>query len=103
LISPAANASSAADFDEYYGTVAGTRAATLYFRLRTGRTIAVDASHALLNKMAVLLTPGRAVVVHGKVGGDGVLHAKAIWRENASPEFWPPDGPFAPKVLRIRR
>jgi len=106
--SQAANSSTNAAFDDYYGTVAGVQNMTVFLRLRTGRIIAVDASRAILNRMTVVLWPGREIVVHGKVSGDGVLHAKAIWRENAAPAFWPPDGSFAPartegKVLQPRR
>jgi hypothetical protein len=76
---------------EFHGTVLAVRGTTLYLRLRTGRTLVVDAREPLALHRSVLLTPTRPVLARGTLGADGVLHASVIVKSVGHPEDWPAD------------
>jgi hypothetical protein len=76
---------------EFHGTVLSVRGTTLYLRLRTGRTLVVDAREPLELHRSVLLTPTRPVLARGTLGADGVLHASVIVKSVGHPEDWPAD------------
>ncbi len=71
-----------------YGIVESVTSGTLLLRLRTGREIVVDRRVA---KSFVAFTRGRAVIVYGTLGSNGVLQAHAIWRTFPDSAHWPAD------------
>jgi hypothetical protein len=84
------NAAAAASPLEHkiYGRFVSKRGTLLYLQLRTGRLLAVDASVA---HSAVLLRPGRAIIVFGSLTPNGALRARAIWRSFPDAAHWPAD------------
>ena len=67
------------------------RGTQLYLKLRTGRTVIVDASQALAGNRAALFTIGRPVRVRALIEPDGAVHAQLILQSHILPAFWPPD------------
>ena len=71
-----------------YGVVESVQKTTLTLRLRNGHEVVVDRRGA---KSFVAFTPGRAVIVYGTLGSNGVLQADAIWRTFPDAAHWPAD------------
>jgi len=67
-----------ADEHEFHGIVCRASGAALRLTLRSGHSIAVDISHAFDRNRAILLTPGRPLVVRATIDAKGVAHARQI-------------------------
>jgi len=63
---------------EFHGTICRSSGTELRLALRSGHSIAVDISHAFDRNRAILLTPGRPLLVRATIDGKGVAHARQI-------------------------
>jgi hypothetical protein len=76
---------------EFHGTVCQASGAELCLALRNGHSIAVDVSHAFDRNRAILLTPGRPLVVRATIDAKGIAHAQHISPSHELSAFTPAD------------
>jgi hypothetical protein len=73
------------------GTVQAIDGSVVTLLTRSGSTVRIDASPALVAQRVALLVIGGPVSVVGTLDGAGMLQASAISRAKASPSLWPAD------------
>jgi len=75
-----------------FGTIASLKGARFVLRLRTGRTLPVDASAAIASgRFSAPLFVGKIVVVTGTLDAAGTLHALTVTRFTRLDERTPRD------------
>jgi hypothetical protein len=73
------------------GNVISIDSATVKLRTRTGRLVTVETVAAKKAHLAVTVSRGEALMVHGVYDKRGVMHAETIMRAKDSPALWPAD------------
>jgi hypothetical protein len=73
----------------YFGLLVGRRGTNLTLRLRSGALLLVDASAAFaVDHVSSPLFAGKATVVQGTIGANGVFHATSVKRAAPLPSTW---------------
>jgi len=77
--------------NQLYGTAQAVNGASLSLKTRNGAMVAVDMSLAAQTHKSAVVRVGRTLLVQGRYGADGTLHADSIQRAKGSPKSWGPD------------
>ena len=75
----------------WYGTVRDVHGVRFTVVLRNGKTLDVDNGVPVAVHHALLLFPGRPVIVEGAMTASGVVRAQVVLRSHTMQAYWPAD------------